>query len=138
MFISSENLTMQIIKYGFQLNVFLTLLFLQRLGMDKSLPWFLDASLCFGIILHGFVGSKLDVNIPLVPLPSASLSDSGLSFVYALAGLYSYLAGLALAPYRVFYALAVIGISTTVFRILERRGRTKENYSSKRRHFHRH
>eukprot|EP00250_Pteridium_aquilinum_P021427 c25120_g1_i1 orf=424-3750(-) len=110
----------------------------QRLGMDKSLPWFLDASLTFGIVLHGFLGSKLDVNIPLVPLPSAPLSDSGLSFVYALAGLYSYLAGLALAPYRVFYALAVVGVSTTVFRILERRGRTKGDYSSKRRHFHRH
>lgn len=115
----------------------------QRLGMDKSLPWLLDASLSFGIILHGFMGNKLDVNIPLVSLPhfwSAPLSDSGLSFVYALAGLYSYLAGLALAPYRVFYGLAVIGILIAVFRFLERGGRTRGdyNYSSKRRHFHRH
>ncbi|KAI5083289.1 hypothetical protein GOP47_0003032 [Adiantum capillus-veneris] len=110
----------------------------QRLGMDKSLPWFLDASLSFGIVLHGFFGSKLDINIPLVPLPTASNSDSGLSFVYALAGLYSYLAGLALAPYRVFYALAFIGVLTVILRILERRGRTKGDYCSKRRHFHRH
>lgn len=113
----------------------------QRLGMDKTLPWLLDASLSLGIILHGFVGSKLDVNIPLVPLPhiwGPSLSDSGLSFVYAIGGLYSYLAGLAFAPYRVFYSLAVIGLLTAVFRVLEKRGRTKGDYSSKRRHFHRH
>ncbi|MCO5572587.1 hypothetical protein L7F22_026343 [Adiantum nelumboides] len=110
----------------------------QRLGMDKSLPWFLDASLSFGIVLHGFFGSKLDINIPLVPIPTAPKNDSGLSFVYALAGLYSYLAGLALAPYRVFYGLAVIGILTVILKILERRGRTKGDYSSKRRHFHRH
>ncbi|MCO5581420.1 hypothetical protein L7F22_035304 [Adiantum nelumboides] len=110
----------------------------QRLGMDKSLPWFLDASLSFGIVLHGFFGSKLDINIPLVPIPTAPKNDSGLSFVYALGGLYSYLAGLALAPYRVFYGLAVIGILTVILKILERRGRTKGDYSSKRRHFHRH
>ncbi|KAH7282837.1 hypothetical protein KP509_35G049700 [Ceratopteris richardii] len=110
----------------------------QRLGMDRSLPWFLDASLSFGIILHGFVGSKLDVNTPLVPFPGSPNNDAGLSFVYALAALYSYLAGLALAPYRVFHALAIIGALTTVFRILDRRGRMKGDYSLRRRHFHRH
>lgn len=113
----------------------------QRLGMDRTLPWLLDASLSFCIILHGFMGSKLDANVPLVPLQhfwGPSLSDSGLSSVYAFGGLYSYLAGLALAPYRAFHALAVIGLLTAVFKILEKNGRAKGDYSSKRRHFHRH
>ena len=106
--------------------------------MDRSFPWLLDASLSLGIIWHGYMGNKLDVNIPLVRVPYLSHGDSGLSFVYAFAGVYSYLAGLAMAPYRVFYCLAAVGVLSAIFRVLERRGKTKGDYGSKRRHFHRH
>ncbi|KAA8548186.1 hypothetical protein F0562_004553 [Nyssa sinensis] len=62
-----------------------------------------------------------------------------LSFGYLLAGYYSFLSGLALAPYRGFYAMAAIGVISFAFRIIQRRNREKgEPRANIRKHSHRH
>lgn len=116
-------------------------LFLQRSGLDRTLPSFLDSVLTFGIILHGLYSSNADANISLIPLSQLfgpQLAQAGLSFIYAVAGLYCYFSGLALAPYRAFYALAIIGGITTSFRLRDKQARAKGEVGVSRHHFHRH
>jgi glycosylphosphatidylinositol deacylase len=116
-------------------------LLLQRSGLDRTLPSFLDSVLTFGIILHGLYSSNADANMSLIPLSQLfrpQLAQAGLSFIYAVAGLYCYFSGLALAPYRAFYALAIIGGITTSFRLRDKQARAKGEVGVNRHHFHRH
>lgn len=108
---------------------------LQRIGTSYSFPWF-DSSLCIGVILHGVCDSKPEFNFFF---PSRG-REVTLSFVYLLAGYYSYLSGLALAPYQAFYAMAAIGVISFIFRIIQKRNREKGEayFSSSRKHSHRH
>lgn len=111
----------------------------QRIGTGQSFPWFLDSALTTGIILHGICGSKPEYNF-WFPLPGITGWEVRQSFGYLVAGFSCYISGgLALAPYRAFYAMACIGIITFVYRILERRNRERgEAYYSNRKHSHRH
>ncbi|KAG5527122.1 hypothetical protein RHGRI_028142 [Rhododendron griersonianum] len=108
---------------------------LQRIGTSYSFPWF-DSSLCIGVILHGVCDSKPEFNF-FFPSRGREIT---LSFIYLLAGYYSYLSGLALAPYQAFYAMAAIGVISFIFRIIQKRNREKgeEYFSSSRKHSHRH
>lgn len=108
---------------------------LQRIGTSYSFPWF-DSSLCIGVILHGVCDSKPEFNF-FFPSRGREIT---LSFVYLLAGYYSYLSGLALAPYLAFYAMAAIGVISFIFRIIQKRNREKGEayFSSSRKHSHRH
>ncbi|EPS66840.1 hypothetical protein M569_07935 [Genlisea aurea] len=109
----------------------------QRIGTGYSPPWFWDSALCTGIILHGgFCGSKLECGMPVFSLPWREVR---LSFVYLVAGYFSYLSALELAPYRAFYAMAAIGIASFAFRIMEKvKTSTKRHRSRKQHHSHRH
>ncbi len=103
--------------------------------MEWTRPALVDSTLALGLMLHGLYCTSVDVNISLIkvtPLSGPPVPDAGLSFVYLLAGVYCYWAGLALSPYRAFYALALVGIVTAGIRIgdTQARGRGK-------RHFHR-
>uniref|UniRef100_A0A5B6ZJW4 GPI inositol-deacylase n=1 Tax=Davidia involucrata TaxID=16924 RepID=A0A5B6ZJW4_DAVIN len=109
---------------------------LQRIGMGQSFPWFLDSALCIGVIVHGICDSKPEFNFFLFPFPGWEVR---LSFAYLLAGYYSFLSGLALAPYRALYAMAAIGVISFAFRIIQRRYREKGDARvSIRKHSHRH
>ncbi|PIA26435.1 hypothetical protein AQUCO_09300024v1 [Aquilegia coerulea] len=112
----------------------------QRIGVGQRLPWFLDSALCVGVILHGLCGSKPEYNFLSFPFLRIQGQQVGLSFVYLLSGYYCYLSGLALAPYRAFYAMAFVGVISTASRILERKYREKGEayFSASRKHFHRH
>ncbi|PIA26437.1 hypothetical protein AQUCO_09300025v1 [Aquilegia coerulea] len=112
----------------------------QRIGVGQRLPWFLDSALCVGVILHGLCGSKPEYNFLSFPFLRIQGQQVGLSFVYLLSGYYCFLSGLALAPYRAFYAMAFVGAISTASRILERRYREKGEayFSTSRKHFHRH
>lgn len=113
----------------------------QRLGVDHSIPWFLDSALSLGIVLHGLCASKADCNVLLFPFPrfwGPPVAEAGLSLVYCLAGFYCYLSGLALAPYRAFYALAAVGLLSLCFRVIKRRYRERGDFNLNRRHSHRH
>lgn len=113
----------------------------QRLGMDRSIPWFLDSALSLGIVLHGLCASKADCNVLLFPFPrfrGPPVGEAGLSLVYYLAGFYCYLSGLALAPYRAFYGLAAVGLLSVCFRVIKRRYRERCDFYLNRRHSHRH
>ncbi|CAM6043491.1 unnamed protein product [Sphagnum compactum] len=115
--------------------------FVQRVGLERTLPAFLDSVLAFGVVLHGIQSSTADGNISLIRVPRLSgppEPDAGLSFIYLLAGIYCYLNGLAQAPYRAFYALATIGVITAVIRIRDNQVRGKGEVGVKHRHFHRH
>lgn len=103
------------------------LLCLQRIGTSFSFPWF-DSSLCIGVILHGISDSNPEFNFFFSPFRGREVK---LSSVYLLAGYYTYLSGLALAPYRAFYAMAAIGVISFAFRIIQKRNRV-------RKHSHRH
>ncbi|KAH7847717.1 hypothetical protein Vadar_029491 [Vaccinium darrowii] len=100
---------------------------LQRVGTSYSFPWF-DSSLCIGVILHGISDSKPEFNFFFSPFRGREVK---LSSVYLLAGYYTYLSGLALAPSRAFYAMAAIGVISFAFRIIQKRNRV-------RKHSHRH
>lgn len=106
--------------------------------MDRTLPSFLDSVLCFGIVLHGLYLSTLDPSagfIPLSPLFGPKTAEAGFSVVYGIAGLYCYFAGLALAPYKAYYALALIGAITAGLRFMDKQGRgLKVDLVGKRRH----
>lgn len=112
---------------------------LQRLGIGQNFPWFLDSVLCIGVILHGVCNSNPEHNIFIYPILGVRGLEVKLSFAYLLAGYLSFLSGLALAPYRVFYAMASIGALSFAFRVIRRRNREKgeANFSS-RKHSHRH
>ncbi|CAK9169575.1 unnamed protein product, partial [Ilex paraguariensis] len=112
---------------------------LQRIGIGQSFPWFWDSAFCIGVILHGVCDSKPGFDFFLFPFPGIQGWEVSLSFAYLLSGYYSYLSGLALAPYRAFYAMAAIGFVSFAFRILQRRSREKgDAYNSGRKHSHRH
>ena len=116
---------------------------LQRSGLDRALPSFLDAVLCFGIILHGLYWNSSDANISIIPVPQLfgpQPPEAGFSFIYGVAGLYCYFSALALAPYRAFYALAIIGAITAGLRLKEKQARAKGEVGVKRRYSrtHRH
>lgn len=107
--------------------------------MGESLPWLLDSVLCTGVILHGVCNSKPEFNSYLFSFPGIPIREVRLNFIYLIAGYYSYLSGLALAPYRVFYVMAAIGVISFVLRMLQRRYRDKgETYFGTRKHSHRH
>jgi len=107
--------------------------------MGESLPWIIDSVLCIGVILHGVWDSKPEFNFFIFPIPGLHGLEVRSSFVYLLAGYFSFLSGLALAPYRVFYAMATIGALSFAFRIIQRRNREKgEAIFSTRKHSHRH
>ncbi|KAF9592166.1 hypothetical protein IFM89_012660 [Coptis chinensis] len=82
----------------------------QRIGVGQSFPWFLDSALCVGVVLHGLCGSKPEYNFISFPFLHIQGQQVGLSIVYMLDGFYRYLSGLALAPYRAFYAMAAVGV----------------------------
>ncbi|XP_042497704.1 uncharacterized protein LOC122076467 isoform X1 [Macadamia integrifolia] len=112
---------------------------LQRFGMGESFPWFLDSALCIGVILHGLCWSNPGFNSLSFAFSGIWGQEVGLSFIYLFAGYYSYLVGLALAPYKTFYAMAFIGAISLTLRIIERRSRVRgEGYFRTRRHSHRH
>lgn len=113
---------------------------LQRIGLGQRFPWFVDSVLCVGVILQSLCGWKPGVNALSFTLPDFRGQEVGLSFVYLLAGYYCYLSALALAPYKAFYAMAIVGIISFVSRIIESRSRIKGDvyFSSSRKHSHRH
>ncbi|KAL5581294.1 hypothetical protein UlMin_013736 [Ulmus minor] len=112
---------------------------LQRLGMGESFPWFLDSVAVIGVILHGICNSKPEYNSFMLPFHWISIQEVRLNFLYLVAGYYSYLSGLALAPYRVFYVMAAIGFISFILRILQRRNRDKGGiHFGSRKHSHRH
>lgn len=110
--------------------------------MDRTLPSFLDSVLCFGIVLHGLYLSASDASvgfISLSPLFGPKAAEAGFSVVYGTAGLYCYFAGLALAPYKAYYALALIGAVTAGLRFMDTQARgLKADLVGKRRHSHTH
>jgi len=111
---------------------------LQRIGMGHSFPWFLDSALCIGVILHGILNSKPEFN-SMFSFPEIFGKEVRLDFIYLLAGYYSYVAGLGLVPYRVFYAMAAIGFISCAMRILYRRSREKgEPRFGRKKRSHRH
>lgn len=112
---------------------------LQRIGTGQNFSWFLDSTLCIGVILHGICDSKPEFNFFFFPFPGIPDWEIRLSSGYLVAGFFSYLCGLALAPYRVFYVMAAIGVMSFAFGIVQRRNRKSgEAGRNGRRHFHRH
>lgn len=113
---------------------------MQRTGSGQSFPWILDSALCVAVVLHGICDSKPEFNFFFFPFPGIPGWDIKLSSAYLVAGFCSYLSGLALAPYRIFYPMAVIGIISFAFMIVERQSRKKgETFGrGRRRHSHRH
>ncbi|KAG9141981.1 hypothetical protein Leryth_009335 [Lithospermum erythrorhizon] len=115
------------------------LAWLQRIGIRHSFPWLLDSLLCLGVLLHGICDSKPEFNFFLFPVPGVQGWEFRLSSAYLIAGYFSFLSGLALAPYRAFYAMATVGVISFAYRIVQRRNRVKgDSYYSSRKHSHRH
>ncbi|KAL5797115.1 hypothetical protein ACOSQ2_001935 [Xanthoceras sorbifolium] len=111
---------------------------LQRIRIGHSFPWFLDSALSIGVILHGVIISKLEFN-SLVSFPIILGHELRLNYIYLLAGYFSFLSGLALAPYCVFYAMAATGFILFACRILRgRNGEKGEPHFGSRKHSHRH
>ncbi|XP_042061957.1 uncharacterized protein LOC121805967 isoform X1 [Salvia splendens] len=106
---------------------------LQRIGIGQNLPWFWDSILSIGVVLHGLCNSKPEFSFYLFPIGSWEIR---LSFAYLVAGYFSYFSALALAPYRVFYAMAGIGVVSFAFRVIQRKN--GEAYHRNRKHSHRH
>ncbi|XP_022873269.1 uncharacterized protein LOC111392216 isoform X1 [Olea europaea var. sylvestris] len=115
------------------------LAWLQRISIGQNFPWFWDSVLCTGVILHGIGDLKPEFNFFLFPVPGIPSRKVRPSFAYLVAGYFTYLTALALAPYRAFYPMAAIGVASFAFRIIQRRNREKgETYRSSRKHSHRH
>ncbi|CAN6181754.1 unnamed protein product [Urochloa humidicola] len=114
---------------------------LQRIGMGQNFPWFIDSAICVGVILHGLFGSQPNVSCCIsFKLPGRRGHEVGLSFLYLLAGYYSFISSMALAPYRALYAMAIIGYICFASRVIERRNMVRGDISSRRsrKHSHRH
>ncbi|KAL8137355.1 hypothetical protein V2J09_003356 [Rumex salicifolius] len=110
----------------------------QRLGSGQYFPWLLDSILCIGIILHGICDPKPEFSFFSSSLPCIPQTKVRLSFLYMLAGYFSFLTGLALAPYRAVYAMATIGVISFIMRVIQRKNREKgEAYFTSRKHSHR-
>ncbi|KDP27095.1 hypothetical protein JCGZ_20319 [Jatropha curcas] len=104
---------------------------LQRIGLGHSFPWFLDSALCIGVILHGIFNSKPESN-SLFAFPAILGKELRLDFVYLLAGYYSYLSGLGLEPYKVFYAMSAIGFISFVLKLLQSREKGEPRFGKKK------
>lgn len=114
-------------------------LWLQRLGMGQSFPWVLDSALCTGVILHGIFTSNPQFNSFLVSFRPIRNLEVRMHFLYLLAGYYSYLSSLALAPYREFYVMAAVGYISIGLTLLQRWNRDKgDAHFGSRKHSHRH
>lgn len=112
---------------------------LQRLGMGQSFPWVLDSALCTGVILHGIFTSNPQFNSFLVSFRPIRNLEVRMNFLYLLAGYYSYLSSLALAPYREFYVMAAVGYISIGLTLLHRWNRDKgDAHFGSRKHSHRH
>ncbi|KAL4589214.1 hypothetical protein LXL04_002119 [Taraxacum kok-saghyz] len=110
----------------------------ERLSMGHNFPWLLDSVLCMGVVLHGICDSKPEFNV-FFQIPGMRGYEMRQGLVYLLGGYGCYLWGLDLAPYKAFYGMAVIGVLSFVFRIIETRNRrVGEPYYSNRKHSHRH
>ncbi|KAJ9153524.1 hypothetical protein P3X46_026952 [Hevea brasiliensis] len=110
---------------------------LQRIGLGHSFPWFLDSALCIGVILHGIFNSKPESN-SLFSFPAILGKKVRLDFVYLLAGYFSYLCGLGLEPYKVFYAMAAVGFLSFALRTLQSRREKGELHFGRKKHSHKH
>ncbi|XP_073019053.1 uncharacterized protein [Primulina eburnea] len=112
---------------------------LQRNGICQNFPRFWDSLLSTGVILHGICDPKPELNFFWFPIPGFPLWEIRLSFGYLLAGYFSFVSALALAPYMVFYPMAAIGVVSFTFRVMQRRNRKNgETYHGSRKHSHRH
>ncbi|KZV17310.1 hypothetical protein F511_18251 [Dorcoceras hygrometricum] len=112
---------------------------LQRIGTCQNFPRFLDSLLSTGVILHGICDSKPELNFFWFPIPGFPLWEIRLSFGYLLAGYFSFISAMALAPYMVFYPMAAIGVVSFTFRVMQRRNiKNGETYHGSRKHSHRH
>ncbi|WVZ04251.1 hypothetical protein V8G54_025057 [Vigna mungo] len=110
-----------------------------RLALGESLPWFLDAVLCIGVILHGICNSKPEFNSFFVSFAGIPIRNVRLYFIYLIAGYWSYFSGLTLAPYRVFYAMSAVGAISFSLRMWRSwNGEKREVTYSSRKHSHRH
>uniref|UniRef100_A0A0E0EQ04 GPI inositol-deacylase n=1 Tax=Oryza meridionalis TaxID=40149 RepID=A0A0E0EQ04_9ORYZ len=109
---------------------------LQRIGMGQNFPWFVDSVLCVGTILHGLFGSPPNVSCISFKLPGRRGRDVGLSFLYLVAGYYSFVSSMALAPYRALYALAIIGFICFASRIIETRSTVRGDVISRKHRKH--
>uniref|UniRef100_A0A7N0T4W6 GPI inositol-deacylase n=1 Tax=Kalanchoe fedtschenkoi TaxID=63787 RepID=A0A7N0T4W6_KALFE len=111
----------------------------QRVGSVQSLPWLLDVVLCVGLILHGVCNSKLESAYYPLTLPGMRGREIRPSLVYMVAGCFTFICSLAAAPYRAFYAMASIGVMSSVLRMAQIWNREKgEAYMRSKRHSHRH
>lgn len=111
----------------------------QRVGTGQSFPWLLDSVLCICVILHGTCNPKPDSTFFSFPSSSILGGELRMYYIYQFAGCYSFLSGLALAPYRVFYAMAMVGLFSLVLNVLQKRSREKgEAHVKRRKHSHRH
>ncbi|XP_030447515.2 GPI inositol-deacylase isoform X1 [Syzygium oleosum] len=111
----------------------------QRVGTGQSFPWLLDSVLCICVIVHGTSNPKPDSTFFSFPSSSFLGGELKMYYIYQFAGCYSFLSGLALAPYRVFYAMAMVGFLSLVLNVLQKRSREKgEAHVKRRKHSHRH
>lgn len=107
--------------------------------MGQSFPWVLDSALCTGVILHGIFTSNPQFNSFLVSFRPIRNLEVRMNFLYLLAGYYSYLSSLALAPYREFYVMAAVGYISIGLTLLQRWNRDKgDAHFGSRKHSHRH
>lgn len=100
---------------------------LQRIGMHKSFPRFVDSLLCICMILHGIFSSESLVNSSL-PFPRILGQEMSLSFIYLIAGIYCYFSGLNMVPYKAMYAMGTVGIisfASTVVQVWTRAPRNR-------------
>ncbi|KAF0909852.1 hypothetical protein E2562_000165 [Oryza meyeriana var. granulata] len=109
---------------------------LQRIGMGQNFPWFVDSVLCVGTILHGLFGSPPNASCISFKLPGRRGRDVGLSFLYLVAGYYSFVSSMSLAPYRALYALAIIGFICFASRIIETRSTVRGDAISRKHRKH--
>lgn len=107
---------------------------------QKSFPWFLDSALCSGVVLHGLLGWKPGFRDLSLLLPGVSGQRFGLSLIYLLCGYYCYLSSLDSAPYKAFYAMALMGGISLILKIIEIRNGEKggTHFRSRSKHSHKH
>ncbi|XP_031404775.1 uncharacterized protein LOC116213832 isoform X2 [Punica granatum] len=110
----------------------------QRIGTGQSFPWLIDSVLCIGVILHGICNQKPDSNSFLFSFPGIGSKVVQMYYMYQVAGYYCFLAGLTLAPYKIFYPSAAIGFLSFLLSMLQKRSRDKGAHVVKRKHSHRH
>ncbi|KAF5730032.1 hypothetical protein HS088_TW20G00402 [Tripterygium wilfordii] len=95
-----------------------------RIRTSHSFPLFVDSFLCIGVIFHGIIISKPELTSMFTFLGTRG-HVARLNVIYLITGYYSYLSGLSLVPYRIFYAVAAIGAVSFGLLILDRRSRER-------------